>query len=246
LQQVLFHATKIGIFSIFAVMKTPFVDIHTHIARANDNLIQILNLDLNQTCPEQGYYSYGIHPWALDKADFQIDEALNKLKENLQQTQVIALGETGLDKMHKASIERQIELFEHQIELSEALQKPMILHDVRSHNEIIALRKKHKARQPWIVHGFSGMEQDVKQLIGQGIYLSVGESLLHPERKIHKSFKFIDLDFLFLETDMAEIGVETVYEAAANLLEMDLSALKTRIFANFAALWNTGKTELAF
>ena len=218
-------------------MKTPFVDIHTHFARANDNLIQIRNLDLNQTCPEQGYYSNGIHPWALDKADFQIDEALNRLKENLQQPKVVALGEAGLDKMHKASFERQIELFERQIELSEALQKPMILHDVKSHNEILALRKKHKAKQPWILHGFSGTEQDVKQLIGQGFYLSVGESLLYPERKINKSFKFIDLNFLFLETDMAEIGVETIYEAAANTLETDLSALKTRIFSNFAHLF---------
>ena len=218
-------------------METPFINIHTHTAKSDDNLIQIVNLNLNQPCPEQGYYSYGIHPWTLDKADFQMDEALRKLKEDLQQPQVIALGEAGLDKMHKASFERQIELFERQIKLSEALQKPMILHDVKSHNEIIALRKKHKAQQPWIVHGFSSTEQDVKKLIGQGIYLSVGESLLYPERKIYKSFKFIDLDYLFLETDMAEIGVETIYEAAANLLEMDLSALKTRIFANFEHLF---------
>ena len=218
-------------------METLFINIHTHTAKSDDNLIQIVNLNLNQPCPEQGHYSYGIHPWALDNADFQVDEALNKLKENLQRPQVIALGETGLDKMHKATFEQQIELFERQIELSEALQKPMILHDVRSHNEIIALRKKHKAKQPWIVHGFSGTEQDVKQLIGQGIYLSGGESLLHPERKIYKSFKFIDLDYLFLETDMAEIGIELVYEAAAKILEMDLPTLQMRIFANFARLF---------
>ena len=222
-------------------MNNPFINIHTHIAIPEANLLQIINLDLNQTCPEQGYYSYGIHPWALDKADFQMDEALNKLKENLQQPQVLALGEAGLDKMHKASLERQIELFERQVELSEALQKPMILHDVRSHNEIITLRKKHKAKQPWIVHGFSGTEQDIKQLIGQGIYLSVGESLLYPERKIYKSFKFIDLDYLFLETDIAEIEVETVYEAAAKILEMDLPTLQMRIFANFARLFGLEK-----
>ncbi len=227
-------------------MNPPFVDIHTHTAKPSANLIQIVNLDLNQPCPEQGYYSYGIHPWALDNAEFQAEKALQILEEKLKLPQVLALGEAGLDKMHKASFERQIELFERQIELSEALKKPMVLHDVRSHNEIIALRKKHKAVQPWIVHGFSGTEQDIKQLIGQGIYLSVGESLLHPERKIYKSFKCIDLDYLFLETDMAENGVEKVYESAANLLEMDINVLKTRIFANFAALWNTGKTEPAF
>ena len=214
-----------------------YIDIHSHTTKTNDNCIQIINLDLNQPCLEQGYYSYGIHPWALDNTDFQVEKVSQALEEKLKLPQVLALGEAGLDKMHKASFERQIELFERQIELSEALKKPMILHDVRSHNEIIALRKKHKAVQPWIVHGFSGTEQDIKQLIGQGIYLSVGESLLHPERKIHKSFKFIDLDYLFLETDMAEIEVETIYEAAANLLEMDLSDLQIRIFANFARLF---------
>ena len=216
-------------------MELNFIDIHTHTTKSRDNLIQIVNLDLKSPCPEQGYYSYGIHPWALDKADFQVDEALNKLKENLQQPQVIALGEAGLDKFH-ADFEQQIRLFERQIVLSENMKKPMILHDVKSHNEIIALRKKHKAKQPWIVHGFNGTEQDIQQMTGQGMYLSVGEALLHPESKIHKSFKFIDLDYLFFETDMAEIGVEKVYEAAAKLLEMDLSALQTRIFANFARL----------
>ncbi len=219
------------------MLVSSFIDIHTHTVHTDSNLIQIVNLNLNQPCPEQGFFSYGIHPWEADKADFQMETALQSLEEKVKLPNVVALGEAGLDKMHKETFEQQIELFERQIELSEALQKPMILHDVRSHNEIIVLRKKHKAQQPWIVHGFSGTEQDIKQFIGQGIYLSVGESLLHPERKIYKSFKFIDLDYLFLETDMSEIGVETIYEAAANLLEMDLSDLQIRIFANFARLF---------
>ena len=219
------------------VLGTLFIDIHTHSVKNNDDLIQITNLDLYQPCPEQGYYSYGIHPWALDNVDFQSEKALQILEEKLKLPQVLVLGEAGLDKMHKASFEQQIELFERQIEFSEALQKPMILHDVRSHNEIIALRKKHKARQPWILHGFSGTEQDVKQLIGQGIYLSVGESLLYPERKIYNSFKFIDIDYLFLETDMAEVGVETIYDEAAKLLDIDIAVLKKRLFANFARLF---------
>jgi TatD DNase family protein len=227
----------------------PFIDIHAHSAKAADGLIQIVNLDLEQIAPKEGYYSYGIHPWEADKVDFPMDAMLRFLEERLQFPNVLALGEAGLDKMHKESFEKQMELFERQIELSEALQKPMILHDVKSHNEILALRKKHKAKQPWILHGFNGTEQDIQQLTGQGLYLSVGESLLHSERKITKSLKCIPLDFLFLETDMAEIGIEIVYEAASRLLEMDGETLRNRIFANFArlfgALWNTGKTEPA-
>ena len=219
------------------MLATPFINIHTHTTKPGGNLLQIVNLNLETLCPEQGYYSYGIHPWALDNAEFQLEKALQILEEKLKLPQAVALGETGLDKMHKASFERQIELFERQIELSETLQKPMILHDVRSHNEIIALRKKYKAKQPWILHGFSGTEQDTRQLIGQGIYLSVGGSLLHSERKIAKSLKTIPLDMLFLETDMAEISIETVYEAAAVLLEMGINALRTQIFSNFAKLF---------
>ena len=218
-------------------MEMPFVDIHTHKVKVYDYLIQIVNLDLEQPCPEQGYYSYGIHPWVLDNPDFQTEEAFASLKERLQSPNVLALGEAGLDKMHKDSFEKQIELFERQIGLSEALQKPMILHDVKSHNEILALRKKHKAKQPWILHGFNGTEQDIQQLTGQGLYLSVGESLLHSERKIYNSFKFIDLGFLFLETDMSTTGIETIYEEAAKLLDIDIAVLQSRLFANFARLF---------
>lgn len=218
-------------------MKLLFVDIHTHKAKVAEDLLQIVNLDLNQACLEQGFFSYGIHPWTLESVDFQMETELQHLEEKLQSPNVLALGEAGLDKKHKNSFERQIAIFERQIELSEALQKPMILHDVRSHNEIIALRKKHKAKQPWIVHGFNGTEQDIRQLVGQGIYLSVGESLLYLDRKISKSFKFIDLDYLFLETDMAKINVEKVYKAAANLLEIEIVTLQRQIFSNFARLF---------
>ena len=222
-------------------MKAPLVDIHTHKINSNGDLIQIVNLDLERVCPEQGYYSYGIHPWTVDNADFQIEKAFSLLEERLQLPNVLALGEAGLDKMHKDNFEKQITVFERQIELSEALQKPMILHDVKSHNEILALRKKHKAKQPWILHGFNGTEQDIKQLTGQGLYLSVGESLLHSERKIYNSFKFIDLDYLFLETDMAEVGIEMVYEEAAKVLDIDIAVLKKRLFANFAQLFGLEK-----
>ena len=227
-------------------MEAPFVDIHTHTAKTADDLIQMVNLDLEQPCPKDGYYSYGIHPWALDNAGSQLEEAFALLEERLKSTNVLALGEAGLDKMHKESFEQQVAVFERQIDLSEALQKPMILHDVKSHNEILALRKKHKAKQPWILHGFNGTEQDIRQLTGQGLYLSVGESLLHSERKITKSLKYIPLELLFLETDMAEIGIESIYDAAAKLLNINVPVIQRQIFSNFAALWKTGKTEPAY
>ena len=89
-------------------MEMPFVDIHTHTVEVRDDLLQIVNLDLNQPCPEQGYYSYGIHPWALDNVDFLLEEAFALLKERLQSPNVIALGEAGLDKTHKDSLRNKL------------------------------------------------------------------------------------------------------------------------------------------
>ena len=223
---------------------TRFINIHTHSTGSGSAFIEIINMGLEQPCPEHGLYSYGIHPWEIEKIDFQEEMMFSILKERLAMPNVVALGEAGLDKFH-GDFERQMKVFERQIVLAENLKKPMILHAARSNNEIIAMRKKHRPKQPWILHGFNGTEQDARQLISHGIYLSVGESLLHPDRKIYKALRFIDLDYIFLETDVAEIGIETVYEAAAKLLEMDLTALQTKIFSNFAALWNTGKTEPA-
>ena len=217
-------------------MKAPFINIHTHKVLLEESLIQISNLDLETPCSKQGYYSYGIHPWGSDNVDFQIDEAMRLLEERLQSPNILALGEAGLDKFH-ADFEQQIRLFERQIVLSENMKKPMILHDVKSHNEIIALRKKHRVKQPWIVHGFNGTAQDAAQLTRQGIFLSVGESLLHPDRKIYNSLKTIDIDYVFFETDMAEIGIEKVYETAAKLLETDIVTLQKQIFTNFARVF---------
>lgn len=218
-------------------MEPVFIDIHTHSLKNSENLIQIVNLDLEFPCCGQSYFSYGIHPWEMGKAGFQVELALNLLEEQLKSPGVVALGEAGLDKMHKDSFERQITIFERQIALSESLYLPMILHDVKSHSEIMSLRKKHKATQPWILHGFNGTVQDIQQLTRQGLCLSVGESLLHPERKICKSLKSIPLDLLFFETDWAEIDIETIYQAAARLLEIDMVDLKRHIFANFAQLF---------
>ena len=219
-------------------MSAPFIDIHTHNETPKEGVLKIVNLGLEEPCPIEGYHSFGIHPWDLNSANFQLNESLIQLKERLQSPQAIALGEAGLDKMHPESLERQTIAFEQQITIAEDLQLPLIIHDVRCHNEIIALRKKHQARQPWILHGFNGTEQDIQQLTSQGIYLSVGEALLHPERKISKSLKTINLDYLFLETDTANIEVQDVYNKAAELLEIPLDALKERIFCNFARIFN--------
>ena len=225
-------------------MKAAFLNIHTHNFRTVSE-ISVFNLDLESTCPNEGLFSYGIHPWDLDDEKLDTENAMRILEEKLHHSNAVALGEAGLDRHHKASFDRQMEVFEKQIDLSEKFSKPLIIHNVKCNNEMIALRKKYKPKQAWILHGFNGTEQDVSQLAENGFCFSVGEALLHEDRKIRKSIMKIPIDRLFFETDTADIDVAEIYQAAASLLEMPINALREKIFANFAHYFNYEDGKLA-
>ena len=193
--------------------------------------------------------TFGVHPWWLDTviASEAKQSNLIRLESLLKENKIAAIGETGIDRLHKATLRLQIEVFEKHILLSEQYRKPLIIHNVRGTDEILRLHKKHQPKQPWIIHGFNGNAAEAQLFTEKGIYLSVGESLFYENRKVTKAITSIPLDHLFLETDTSEKTIQEVYEKAAERLNLPLEVLKERIFANFARLnldvWNSGTTE---
>ena len=198
---------------------TPFIDIHTH----QDG---------------SGGTTFGVHPWKLQST------ALKTLENLLKNNKIAAIGETGLDRLHKDTYDLQLDFFEKHILLSEQYQKPLIIHNVRATSDLLRLHKIYHPKQIWIVHGFNGSVEEARQLTDLGICLSVGESLFYPNRKITKTIKSIPLDYLFLETDISEKPIQAIYEKASELLNLPLETLKEQIFANFARLnlspWKIG------
>ena len=91
----------------------------------------------------------------------------------------VGIGECGLDFFKKTIDEqKQIHFFSKQIELSEALELPLIIHCVRAFHELFYLHKLYKPKQAWIVHGFNGSLKLATQLLEKGIYMSFGKTLL--------------------------------------------------------------------
>ena len=199
------------------------------------------------------YSTYGIHPWTFDGTSLRGPRAqrggtkqsnLTLLEKYLQENKIVAIGETGLDRLHKDTYDLQTEYFEKHILLSEQYQKPLIIHNVKATADILKLHKKHQPRQAWIIHGFNGTIEEAHQLTERGIFLSVGESIFYPNRKITKTLLSLPLEYLFLETDTSEKTIQQVYGKASELLNLPLNVLKEQIFANFARLkidvWKTG------
>ncbi len=219
-------------------MKTPIIDIHTHKENAPEGVIAIRNFDWNETVTERGLYSVGVHPWNLDDDAFDWRHAMVQVTEKAANDGCIAIGEAGLDKVHKSSFGRQKELFSQQVALSETIGKPLVIHCVRSVNELLEFHKTLHPSQQWIVHGFNGSKEEVARLCADGIMLSVGESLMHSERKICGSLTAIPSESLFFETDTSDIPITDVYCQAAMLLGTDLVTLTAEIFSNFVRIFH--------
>lgn len=178
---------------------------------------------------QQDVHSLGIHPWnvTIENIDRLIVEFDSKLMDNM----FISIGECGLDKCCDAPLESQISIFKHQVEVSERLGLPLILHCVKAIDEVLQIKADMKTVQPWIFHGFRGKPQQLSQLLEKGFYFSFG---MHYNVE---SLRQCPLDRMFFETDTCTDSVKKIYEKAANELDIPLLHLQNVIENNIKGVF---------
>ena len=211
----------------------PFVNIHTHQSHIdNKEFIEIYNIDVDShvNVDVTFFYSIGIHPWKCQHTT--VNSSMAQWSNG-----PMVIGECGIDRACGIDIEIQKDVFIKQIEISEQHNKPMIIHAVRAHSDIISIRKETKAKMPWIIHGFQGNEQIVTQYLRHNIYLSLGDVLFKNESRAAELLKTIPSERLFLETDDSERSIVDVYERASVLSGRSLDDLRSDIFNNFVKIF---------
>jgi TatD DNase family protein len=90
---------------------------------------------------------------------------------------------------------------------------------------------KSKVSVPVIFHGFNKSTELSRKILAEGWYLSFGKNLID-NVAVQEVFTATPIDKLFLETDAAEIDIETIYRSAAKLREVDLKELAGQIEKN--------------
>lgn len=211
-------------------MKTIPSDIHTHYTTAKLNGEAVVSLSVSEQpagiiqAHPQSLFSIGLHPWHVD-TNWQtlITEHLLQL---LSCPQVVAIGETGLDRRRGGEWSMQLTAFIRQAELAAHAGKPLVLHCVKAFEEIIRLHKEAFSQEKWIIHGFRGKAEQASQLIHQGFYLSFGEHY-HKE-----ALQCCPTDRLFIETDESSVSIEELYMRAASLRGTTTDNLKTDVLQN--------------
>lgn len=210
------------------------IDLHTHHFPERTNGKTIFSLSVanknemelweRQKQSSGLYLSVGLHPWQVNSQWEKYAACLRQISKN---SQVIAIGEAGLDKSQGGIWNDQLQAFEFQALLAEERKLPLIIHCVKSMQEIIAFKKKLQPTQPWIIHGFRGKPTQAQQLWKLGFYLSLGEHC--PSDTLQS----IPSQALFLETDESTIPIEELYRKAATLRNVSMEELIQQININF-------------
>ncbi len=171
---------------------------------ANWGRVQVL------ASPDQGiWYCLGVHPWFVEE---HCDKDLESLESILRSSHegCVGLGECGLDAL-RGDLVLQQDWFRAQVTIASRVGCPLVIHSVKTHDQVhAALRSLHWSGRA-LVHGFSGSYQQASKLLDLGCYIGVGGVITHVRaRKTRDTIARLPLDRLVLETDapdMAPAGV---------------------------------------
>ncbi|MDQ2178919.1 TatD family hydrolase [Marinifilum sp. D714] len=211
----------------------PYIDIHTHQVDSDPEILSIFNMNIGESKIELNKdqaYSKGIHPWDIEK--LEIDSIDNYLEVLTADKNNIAIGEIGLDKLMDTDISIQEKVFIAQLQMAKLKQKPVIIHCVKSQEELLRIKQENDTGTAWVFHGYNKSLQLAKDLLKFGFFLSFGENLLRNE-KLQSVFREIPLEKIFLETDDKQIDIRKIYQKAAEIKGIDIEVLKKQILLNY-------------
>lgn len=190
-------------------MANYYVDIHTHAPRPDTLSPKML----------------GIHPWDAEKG-----------LEPPHFGECDIVGETGLDYVREVSHEAQQRLFEAHLEAAVRLEKPIVLHVVRSFEEVMLTLRRYRL-QGVVFHGFTGSVQQATRCIDRGYYLSFGHRSLSSS-KTRQVIASLPIDRLFCETDDSPMPtIEQIYAEVAAIRSITVEELQTQILSNYEKLF---------
>ena len=117
------------------------------------------------------YAAVGIHPEEAGGLPEYWEEELALL---LEEPEVVALGEIGLDYHYDDMAPKEVQrnLFERQLLLAKRKGLPVLVHDRDAHGDTLELLRRH--RPFGVVHCFSGSVEMMREVVALGMYVGLG------------------------------------------------------------------------
>ncbi len=186
----------------------------TGIVSICNNLRDFFQVHENLKTASHVYYAVGVSPSEVINPgrDWQL-----RVEEGVQLSQVVAIGETGLDYYRKfGDKDSQIELFIAQLELADRVDKPVVIHNRDAGNDVLEILRQKVPRRGGVLHCYSEDWEYAQRALELNIYISFAGNLTYRNaRNLHETAKNMPLDRILIESE-SPFMVPSAYRGKRN------------------------------
>lgn len=223
-----------------------YIDIHSHSLGSSDpdvfkinsvSLKDIVHLDLK---PQDLIHPFtvGVHPWHVEMS--QSKNAPEILESFLTQDLCVGVGEIGLDRARKESYSLQQQVFTAQLRWAmEREQDFLVVHCVRTQNEILKTVKDLKFKGRILFHDYNGTDSEWRMLADKGYIVGLGAKILNPKTKAHRLIRSLTADHekipwgqFFLETDDGAVDIKELYIFLSQISQIPVDEIRKNFAQN--------------
>ena len=143
-------------------------------------------------------HSLGIYPGDVDDID---EDKFSEFARIYKDNECDAIGEIGLDyHWNKEKKDKQIEIFEKQVQIAKDLNKPIIVHSRDAIQDTYSVLRNNQVRG--VIHCYSDSAQMAKNFVKLGYYISISGTVTWKNaREPLEVIRCVPLDRLLIETD---------------------------------------------
>ncbi len=142
--------------------------------------------------------SLGLYPLdAIKLNESELQKTLEQIKKN--KNNIIAIGEVGMDFKYNKDYKRQKDIFLKFIELSEKINKPLIIHSREAEKEVLELLETSKSKK-FLMHCFTGNFKLVKKIFDNNYFMTIPCNIVR-SKHFQDVVKNFELKQILTETD---------------------------------------------
>ncbi|MFN4907419.1 MAG: TatD family hydrolase [Bacteroidota bacterium] len=202
-----------------------YIDAHAHHRASDPDVTSVVSIRINadtEVFETDGICTVGLHPWDVTAEWRDVADVLEDL---MQEELVVGIGECGIDRSCSAPWGHQIDAFEYIADMAERVSRPLVVHCVKAHDELLRVHKFVNPSQPWILHGFVKGAELARQCLDAGMILSFGPSVCRDSSALHEALRLCPSERFLLETDTDQTPISDVYAAAATIRGVSIEEL---------------------
>ncbi len=154
----------------------------------------------------------GLHPWYINP-NYNLELLEKDLTGLIEKYQPDFIGECGLDKL-KPHYKLQKSITELHCKLAQRYALPIVLHCVRSYNELLQILTKYPVNKG-LLHAYNANNDTAKQLAKKNIYLGIGSILMNENSQIYKSIVNTPLQQLVIESDAPYMALDKISNSSS-------------------------------